>query len=49
MNIKPTFCKFNHFFRRQMYNYFHKFPFDGDLTDDDLNDIDNMYAGCAFE
>ena len=49
MNIKPYFCELNLFFRRQMCNYFQKFPFDGYLTEEDLDDIDNMYAGCAFE
>ena len=49
MNILPSFCKLNRFFRHQMEHYFQEFPFDGYMTIDDLDDIDNMYAGCAFE
>ena len=49
MNILPSFCKLNHFFCYQMCIYFEEFPFKGDLTEDDLDDIDNIFAGCAFE
>lgn len=49
MKIMPSFCKLNRFFRRQMDRHFQEFPFDGYMTDDEMDDIDNMYAGCAFE
>ena len=49
MNIIPSFCKLNRFFRRQMHHYYQEFPFDGYMTDDEMDDIDNIFAGCAFE
>ena len=45
MSITIYTCKLNRFFRRQMLEH----SIDLDLNDDELDDIDNAFAGCAFE
>jgi hypothetical protein len=45
--IHPT--KLNRFFRRAMDKSYQEFPVDATLTDNEMDDHDNMYAGCAFE
>lgn len=49
MNIKPSFCKLNRLFRRAMDRYYQEFPIDATLSYDEMDDIDNVFAGCAFE
>lgn len=49
MNIIPSFCKLNRLFRRAMDKYYQEFPIPGILSDSEMDDIDNMFAGCAFE
>ena len=38
-------CKLNRFYRRAMVQN----SWDLDLTEEETNDWDNMFAGCAFE
>lgn len=51
MNITIVRCKLNRFFRREIRNQ--SIHFDETLnyicTDNDFDDFDNMFAGCAFE
>ena len=49
MNIIPSFCKLNRLFRRAMDKHYQELPIDGPLSYNEMDDIDNMYAGCAFE
>lgn len=49
MNIQIHIRKLNRLFRRAMDKSYQEFPVDIRLTDDEMDDHDNMYAGCAFE
>lgn len=49
MNFIVCAIKLNRFFRRAMDHHYQGFPVEGDLSDAEMDDIDNMYAGCAFE
>ena len=40
-------CKLNRFFRREMLNQ--GIASKCTCTDDEFDDFDNMFAGCAFE
>lgn len=49
MNIVMVKVKTNRFYRRQM-NQFLLIDLDvRATTDDEWDDLDNMYSGCAFE
>ena len=45
MSIAICTCKLNRFFRRQLLEH----SINLDLTDDEFDDIDNAWSGCAFE
>ena len=49
MNIVIHTTKLNRLFRRAMDAHYQNFPVDATLSDSEMEDIDNMYAGCAFE
>lgn len=49
MNFIICAIKLNRFFRRAMSRHYQDFPVESVLSDDEMDDIDNMYAGCAFE
>ena len=49
MNIIISFIRTNRYFRRAMDRYYQEFPIDATLSDNEMDDIDNIFAGCAFE
>lgn len=49
MNIVIPATKLNRLFRRTMDRYYQEFPIPGILSDSEMDDIDNIFAGCAFE
>ncbi len=49
MNIVMVKVKTNRFYRRQMNQFLWVDLNVHDITDDEWDDLDNMYSGCAFE
>ena len=49
MNFQICPIKLNRFFRRAMDEYYQEFPIYTTFSDAEMDDIDNMYSGCAFE
>lgn len=49
MNIVIRATKLNPLFRRTMDRYYQEFPINATLSDDEMDDIDNIFNGCAFE
>ena len=49
MNTVIHATKLNRLFRRAMDRHYQEFPVDATFSDSEMDDIDNMYAGCAFE
>ena len=48
MNIVIHAIHLNRFFRREMDAHCRNFPVDSRLSDSEMDDIDNLFAGCAF-
>ena len=49
MNTIIHATKLNRLFRRTMDRYYQEFPINATLSDSEMDDIDNIFAGCAFE
>ena len=49
MNIVIYPTKLNRLFRRAMDRYYQEFLIDATLSNDEMDDINNIFAGCAFE
>ena len=49
MNTVIHATKLNRLFRRAMDRYYQEFPINAALSDEEMDDIDNIFAGCAFE
>ena len=49
MNTIIHATKLNRLFRRAMGRYYQEFPINATLSDSEMDDIDNIFAGCAFE